>query len=282
MTPGQGSLALEQFPPNEPETRAVAQLAGIRTSSMRQTRIQECGKPAFLYAEKPHTGNPESGQLDFSIPADMMDGIRTPGRPESGLPIEGLTTGKPITSNPLPPTPSPARAASGYSGPVGGGGTESEDEKSLTKMCDRPKPMSTWIWPSVLLEAEQREARILLEPLARYGCEQKVLDELAGQATQHPIRQPLAYLRRLVEQVKAGTFVALTAARVEDARRRQAQHQLDRLQRGLAASPSSSPTRVELTDEQRAARRRDLELMKQRLSRSAVTFPAHPTRQPEH
>lgn len=294
---GMATTEAVRKPPNGPETRAVAQLAGIRTSSMGQNPIQECGKPTFLYAENPHTGNPESGQLDFSIPANMMAGVRTPSRPDSGRPIEGLTTGKPI-STPLPPTPSSIRATPGQPGATGGGGAESNAHPDTThftgprRLTDRfirqshddlgnlQRLPAKLIWPSVLLEAEQSEARRLLEPISTHGCEQKLLDELAGQAAQHPIRQPLAYLRRLVEQVKAGTFVAIAAARVEYARQRQARHQLDRVQRGLAPSPSSSPTRVDLTDEQRAARRRDLELMKQRLSRSAVTFPR--TQQPEH
>lgn len=241
---------------DQPETRVVDQLAGIRTFSMWQNHIQGCGKTPYKDAENPQTGNPDFGQLDFAIPANKMAEFRTPGRPESVRPIEGLTTGKPITSKPLPLTPTAPEPVS-LRETAGVGGSEKIGN-----------PLTTLVWPSALLETERPIALTLLcsIPSAVQATQphlaQQLLDELAGQAAQRLIHQPLAYLRRLVERVQLGSFVPVTAARICEARQRAEQRQRERENLGLV--PETKPP-VSLTPEQRAARRRDLEAMSKKL-----------------
>lgn len=254
----QGSLELLQSRSNEPETRAVVQLAENRTSSMRQTRRQGFAGPAALSAKNPQTGNTESGQLEISIPANKMAENRTTSRPDSGRPIKGLTTGKPTTYN-HPPSPLAGPAAPTVATTVtdaGGGGVEID--------------FNALVWPAALLEAERPDACKLLRRLPPAEC-QHVLDELAGQSAQQPIRQPLAYLRRLAEQVLAGTFVALAAARVRAGRERARQLAAERARSGLDAPAETA--RVELSEAKRAERRAQLAEMSKMLGRKSGWVP---------
>ena len=255
-------------PLNEAETRVVDQLAGIRTSSMWQNPIQGCGKTPYKNAETPHTGNPDSGQLDFLIPANKMAGIHTHGWPDSVRPIKGVTTGKPITSKPLPLTPSHPDPASPRD-LAGGGGLERTDN-----------PRTALVWPSALLATERPIALTLLGSIPNTmlrtepDLAQQVLDELAGQAAQRLIHQPLAYLRRLIERIQAGTFVPVTAARISELRLRTEQRELERERRGLTPNTTHP---VSLTPEQRAARRRELEVMSKKLGLYVALRPTTPS-----
>lgn len=261
-TSAQGAFDFGTESPDAPETRAVTQLAGIRTSSMGQNPIQGCGKTPYKDAENPQTGNPDSGQLDFAIPANQMAGFQTNGWPDSERPIEGLTTGTPITAKPLPLTPSPTDPAGLRQTTEGGGGAERKVEPKV-------EPLPALIWPSALLEAERPTALRLLGSIpdtlhaAQPHLAQQVLDELAGHAAQRLIHQPLAYLRRLIERVQAGTFVAVAAARICEGRQRA---EARRLERERVGPTPDTPAPASLSPEQRAARRRDLEAMSKKLS----------------
>lgn len=250
----QMSLDLGGKPSNEPETRAVAQLAGFRTFSLLENHILECGKPANMNVVKPHTGDLDSGQLEIRNPANKMAEIKTHSGPNSGQPIEKmLTTGKPIT-NPLPPTP--VADALRVALPIaGGGGVNDESSENL-------------IWPPMLLEAERPVAARLLTAIPHMA--QTVLDELAGQAAQSLIRQPLAYLRRLVEQCRQDLFVPMVAARIADGRVRAEALRRQRAAVGLAESSVPDKPQFELSAVQRAARRHDLEEMKRKLSLASI------------
>lgn len=246
-----------------PAGKAGSQMAALRPSSMRKVSNQECGKTPFLSAGKPHTENPDCGQQGIRIPAIQLAAKRTPGWPVSGFPYKGLTTVNTTTSKHLPPPPHPAprQAAArlerlaappgGADAPDGAGGGGNEDEV-LKRQEKLPQSL---IWPNVFLETERETAAVLLSPVMPIA--QTVLDELAGQACVTLIHQPLAYLKKLVEQVRAGTFLPVAAQRIQAARARQAIIAATRNQhRSTTDGHEQLPT---MTDELRATGRRHIE-----------------------
>lgn len=244
---------------NSSETRMNTQLAGISISSMGENHILECGKPTFLNAGKPHSRNTDSGQLEISIPANKMDGNSTHSWPESVFPYKGLTTVNTITTKHLPPTPQQAQSANVTTADRFDGGGGVDPEKS-------PLTTSELVWPTVLLDSEKEAAHRFLSPILMDA--QTVLDELAGQAATTQVRQPLAYLRKLVEQVKAGTFVAVAAPRVQAGRIRQEMIKAARRAQGAdMGDQSSSPI---MTDELRAKGRKHIEEINRKLFRRSI------------
>lgn len=196
-----------------PQTRVVDQLAGIRT--------KECGyQPTKI---------PESGQLEFSIPANLMAGFRTPSWPESGISYMGLTTVNQSTSTTPPPTPS------GDPGPF-----DAANAEGVVGFDD------ALIWPKTgILPGERSLATALLSPVADQA--QTLVDELAGQMAKGIIREPLAYLRKLVEQARQGQFIPLVATRVAAQR--------DRLAALESRRQSAAQPRIESLSELSAAQR---------------------------
>ena len=221
----------EEIDQNRPETRVVIQLSGIRT-----------------------TGNRESGQQEIGKPDNLMAGITNNRCPASRFLYKGLTTGKPITKT--TPSPTPPMASTEVRGimsePGFGGGGLSTVSTSTQNRMQLPE---TTVWPNLLL-AEERviASRLLLEV---GEAAQLILDELAGQNALAPIRQPLAYLRKLALQAQAGTFVPSVAMRVAEQRRQQ--------QARLNDSQKQMPSPAALTAEQREAARKKIEVMRARL-----------------
>jgi hypothetical protein len=111
-------------------------------------------------------------------------------------------------------------------------------------------------WPHVLLPAEQVIASRMLANVKVTPLAQTLLDELAGQHAVQSIRQPLAYLRKLVTQALDGAFQASAAPRVAAQRAQHRQRvQEDQQHRSIAAATLS-------TDAQREARRLELARMR--------------------
>ncbi len=225
------------FCQNRFETRMVVQFSGIRP-----------------------TGKWESSQLEIGKPTHWMAGIPNNSCPDSRFLYKGLTTGKPITTTTSPPTSS---TAGGEIEPaVGGGG-------HLTVQAPTPnrKLPEAIAWPNLLLTEERPIAIHLLEDVGAVA--QQILDELAGQNALKPIQQPLAYLRKLAAQARAGIFVPSVAIRVAEQRRHQ-QARLDARQKN-----TSPPNPAALTAEQRDAARQKLEAMRAALCRKkSVSFSA--------
>jgi len=74
------------------------------------------------------------------------------------------------------------------------------------------------VFPKCFTPDQQAVARRMLAPLN--GQAQDLLDEIAGREAIHPIKNPLAYLRGLVQRAKAGNFTPEAGVAVAEARRR--------------------------------------------------------------
>jgi hypothetical protein len=72
-------------------------------------------------------------------------------------------------------------------------------------------------YPDCLLAAEHAAAAELLQGLAA-PVAQSILDELTGDRRKQTVRNPLAYLARLAEKAKRGTFVASQSIRLKATR----------------------------------------------------------------
>ena len=92
-----------------------------------------------------------------------------------------------------------------------------------------PEPVvgGDFVIPPQLLPAERQSARQLLADASLPA--QVLLDELAGRLQTQAVRQPLAYLRGLIQRAQAGTFVPELAPRIA-AERAQRQAALQRQQ----------------------------------------------------
>ena len=221
----------EEIDQNRQETRVVIQLSGIRT-----------------------TGNRESGQQETGKPDNLMPGITNNRCPDSRFLYKGLTTGKPITKttpSPTPPVASTEVRGSKSEPNFGGGGLS----RGSTSTSQRMQLTVTTVWPNLLLAEERAIANRLLAEVGEAA--QLILDELAGQNALAPIRQPLAYLRKLAAQAQAGTFIPSVAMRVAEKRRQQ--------QARLNDPQKQMPSPAALSDEQREAGRKKIEVMRARL-----------------
>lgn len=250
------------------ETRVVVQFAGNQQSGLLETSKLE--KPAFSpatastdsilgsaencpqtrmveqFSRIRETEDMESGKQKILNPGNITAGFETVCFPDSGLPNKGLTTVKTTT------TPTPLSQAHGTSGAMGGGGF-SAARKAEARIPTGEKTSqqnlieaSDIAWPNLLLPDERLIAERLLAKAGRLA--QVLLDELAGQHAMVPIRQPLAYLRKLSTQVSAGTFVPSAAPRVAAQR---AKRQRD----AEGTSPAPAPGSQALSEDQREARR---------------------------
>lgn len=74
------------------------------------------------------------------------------------------------------------------------------------------------VFPRSFTPDQQTAARRMLGPLN--GHAQDLLDEVAGREAIHPIKNPLAYLRGLVQRARAGDFNPEAGVAVAEARRR--------------------------------------------------------------
>lgn len=221
----------EEIDQNRPETRVVIQLSGIRT-----------------------TGNRESGQQETGKPDNLMPGITNNRCPDSRFLYKGLTTGKPITKttpSPTPPVASTEVRGSKSEPGFGGGGLSTVSTSTSQRM---QLPVTT-VWPNLLLAEERVIANRLLAEVGEAA--QLILDELAGQNALAPIRQPLAYLRKLAAQAQTGNFVPGVAMRVAEQRRQQ-QVRLNDLQK-------KPPSPAVMSVEQRDTGRKKIEAMRARL-----------------
>ncbi len=210
------------------------------------------------------TEDTKSVQQTFGNAHNITDGIPKVCCTDSRFPNKRLTTGKPITTPTVLPPQSLAPAA-GTELASGGGGLAVLAFPATPARIDHtglagapPKPrrqefgagLATVIaWPHLLLPDERVIATRMLENAKLTHLAQTLLDELAGQHAVLSIRQPLAYLRKLVAQAIDGSFLASAAPRVA-AQRAQLWQQMqeDQLQRSVVATTIP-------TDEQREARR---------------------------
>lgn len=183
-----------------------------------------------------------------------MPGITNNRCPDSRFLYKGLTTGKPITKttpSPTPPVASTEVRGSKSEPGFGGGGLSTVSTSTSQRM---QLPVTT-VWPNLLLAEERVIANRLLAEVGEAA--QLILDELAGQNALAPIRQPLAYLRKLAAQAQAGTFIPSVAMRVAEKRRQQ--------QARLNDPQKQMPSPAALSDEQREAGRKKIEVMRARL-----------------
>ena len=209
------------------------------------------------------TEDTKSVQQTFGNAHNITDGIPKVCCTDSRFPNKGLTTGKPITTPTVLPRQSVPPAGTDLAS--GGGGLAVLASPATPARIDHtglayapPKPrrqefgagLATVIaWPHLLLPDERVIATRMLANAKLTHLAQTLLDELAGQHAVLSIRQPLAYLRKLVAQAIDGSFLASAAPRVAAQRAQLWQRkQEDKLQRSVVATTVP-------TDEQREARR---------------------------
>lgn len=192
-------------PDNQAATRMADQFSGNVPSSLQESCKQVCGNPANKNAGNLQTDFPETYQLDFRNRTNRISGNeptrwaetgKSDGRKPENLYIP-MTTGIGITTPP-PPTPSTIPKPDQASEPVG----------------------RSWfdalVWPKTLRPEERSWAARALAPVQDQA--QLLLDELAGQSNRKIIEAPIGYLKTLVDQAQAGTFLPSAALR-EQARR---------------------------------------------------------------
>jgi hypothetical protein len=229
------------------------------------------------------TEDTKSVQQTFGNPHNITDEIPKVCCTDSRFPNKGLTTGKPITTPTLlPPKSSATELASG------GGGLLLHAFPANPADIDFPASPKTGqqelglglsaviAWPHLLLPDERVIATRMLANARVMHLAQTLVDELAGQHAVLSIRQPLAYLRKLVAQAIDGSFVASAAPRVAAQRAQYRQRvQEDQQQRSVAAATIS-------TDEQREARRLELTRMRAALLGHRPLGAAHPSGEGHH
>lgn len=272
---------------NRPLTRVVDQFASFQHDSLRVSSQLENPANEYLgatsdnaptFAQNPlpslavtglseirTTEDTESVQQTFGNPHNITDGMPKVCCTDSRNPNKGLTTGKPITT-PTRPAPPSTTLAVGTALASGGGGLAAFPDKPVAidgaVVVDAPSAFRQQelgpgiAWPHVLLPAEQVIASRMLANVKVTPLAQTLLDELAGQHAVQSIRQPLAYLRKLVTQALNGAFQASAAPRVAAQRAQHRQRvQEDQQHRSIAAATLS-------TDAQREARRLELARMR--------------------
>ncbi len=74
------------------------------------------------------------------------------------------------------------------------------------------------VFPNGFTAEQQKAAKHLLAPIN--GQAQALLDEMAGRAAIHPIKNQLAYLRGLVQRAQGGVFIPEAGISVAEARHR--------------------------------------------------------------
>jgi hypothetical protein len=278
---------------NRPQTRVVDQFASFQQDSLRVSSklenpaiesVRETSDNAPTFAQNPlpslavtglsgirTTEDTESVQQTFGNPHNITDGMPKVCCTDSRHPNKGLTTGKPITT-PTLPAPQLSTRAVGTALALGGGGLallalpDNPADIDCSAPADAPlQPRQQELglglsaviaWPHLLLPDERVIATRMLANAKVTHLAQTLLDELAGQHAVLSIRQPLAYLRKLVAQAIDGSFLASAAPRVAAQRAQHRQRvQEDQQHRSISAATLS-------TDAQREARRLELARMR--------------------
>lgn len=133
-----------------------------------------------------------------------------------------LTSSTPAESTSPPRTPT--------SGPGGSAGPRGEDatsrplnhqlkssEESPQQQLPGGREFIEFKFPSALSEADRVEAAKRLQVIGQEQGQQ-VLDELTGRGQLQPVKNPMRYLRTLMERAQAGTFTPDLANKVKEDR----------------------------------------------------------------